>query len=74
VNMTKPTMTIEEARRWFAANKERLREKFAEMEDPPAELTPDGHLVGPTNELEFRRLMRELADSEHEEDDDGFPG
>jgi hypothetical protein len=65
---SKPTMTVEEARAWFEANKERLRNKFARMPDPPAELTPDGNLLGPSNELEFRRIINELAQSDSQED------
>ncbi|MEY4579594.1 MAG: hypothetical protein RL701_4297 [Pseudomonadota bacterium] len=42
--MPKPIVTVEEARLWFAANQERLRRRFANMEDSPAELTPDGQL------------------------------
>jgi hypothetical protein len=61
-------MTIEEARAWFEANKERLRKENAEIEDLPAELTPDGHLLGPRDELEFRRLIRELAKPDNDED------
>jgi len=68
MTQSKPTMTVEEARAWFQANKERLRNRFAQMPDPPAELTPDGNLLGPTNELEFRRIIHELAESDTEEE------
>jgi len=64
--MSKPAMTPQEAQKWFEANKDRLRKKFEQMEDPPAEITPDGVLIGPKTELDDQRVLSDLRESEEE--------
>lgn len=64
----RPVMTPDEARAWFEANRERLRERFGEIPDPPPEATPDGTLVGPQTELDFRRMLREMDEELEDED------
>jgi hypothetical protein len=61
------TMTPEEARDWIQRNKGRIKEileggSSEEIQDLRDEDTPDGMTLGPTTELEYRRLIREIEE------------
>lgn len=61
------TMTPEEARAWIERNKGRIKEILEggspeEASDLSDEDTPGGMTLGPTTELEYRRLIREIKE------------
>jgi hypothetical protein len=65
-------MTPEEAKAWFEKNKERLKKQFEvekDDDDLPPEKTPGGVVVGPENELAYRRILREIEESGSDEDE-----
>jgi hypothetical protein len=58
-------MTVEEAKAWFEQNRERLRKELRlheEIEDLPDEATPGGMLLGPRNDIEYARILREIRE------------
>ena len=67
--MPRRTMTIEEAKAWLAANKDRIRE-FDDIEDMPPDLK-ESRLLGSGSDLSWRRLLRELQESSKEDEKDG---
>lgn len=65
-------MTIEEAKAWLQANKERFA-KFDDVEDMPPDIK-ESRLLGPDSQLTWRRLLRELHDGDAEAEDDSKDG
>ena len=66
--MPRPTMTIEEARAWLKANKDRFR-KYDNIEDMPPEIR-ESRLLGPDSDVSWQRLLRELRENAQKEEDD----
>lgn len=65
--------SIEETKARLEKAKERLSKKFAEIEAEehlPPEATPGGLINGPSDDLSFRRLIREIRESGSDEDDE----
>ena len=65
--------SLEEAKARLEKVKDKLARRFAEPEtdnDLSPEDTPGGLINGPTDELSFRRLIREIRESGDAEDDD----
>ena len=56
------TMSIEEARKWMKKNKEKISESVKGVTDPPDELISDGSIIGPANEVDHRRMIKEIEE------------
>ena len=65
--------SIEEAKARFEKTRDKLRKKFVEPEpddDLPAEDTPRGIINGPSSDLSYRRMTRDIQESGREDDDE----
>ena len=71
---TGEVMTKDEARKLLEAKKITMQQQFKEFEKAgtKAELqeqdAPDGVLSGPKNEIEYQRVLRDLEDSNREDE------
>jgi hypothetical protein len=61
-------MTIEEAKAWLQANRERFA-KFDDVDDMPPDIK-ESRLLGPDSQLTWRRLLRELQDADDGDESD----